>query len=162
MPSPRVSLGVPGGAPPSDAASSTYGGILAQGYLMSHSHASRSSTRWCLAAIASFVVLAGPVAVQGQQAPGSDNLSAEALAKAEQSRPRLGLALGGGSARGLAHIGLLQWLEEHRIPIDAIAGTSMGGLVGGAYATGLSPQEIRTLLDGTDWKLIFQGESPFS
>ena len=129
---------------------------------MSHSHASRSSTRWCLAAIASFVVLAGPVAVQGQQAPGSDNLSAEALAKAEQSRPRLGLALGGGSARGLAHIGLLQWLEEHRIPIDAIAGTSMGGLVGGAYATGLSPQEIRTLLDGTDWKLIFQGESPFT
>ena len=129
---------------------------------MSHSHASRSSTRWCLAAIASFVVLAGPVAVQGQQAPGSDNLSAEALAKAEQSRPRLGLALGGGSARGLAHIGLLQWLEEHRIPIDAIAGTSMGGLVGGVYATGLSPQEIRTLLDGTDWKLIFQGESPFS
>ena len=43
-----------------------------------------------------------------------------------------------------------------------IAGTSMGGLVGGAYATGLSPQEIRTLLDGTDWKMIFQGESPFS
>ena len=116
------------------------------------SHASRFSAPWCLAAVASFLVLTGPVAAQGQQSPGSE----------KQSRQRLGLALGGGSARGLAHIGFLQWLEEHRIPIDVIAGTSMGGLVGGAYATGLSPQEIRTLLDGTDWKLIFQGESPFS
>src|SRR5512137_445722 len=50
--------------------------------------------------------------------------------------PRIGLVLGGGSARGLAHVGVLEWLDEHRIPIDAVAGTSMGGLVGGSYATG--------------------------
>ena len=78
------------------------------------------------------------------------------------SRPRIGLALGGGSARGLAHIGLLAWFEEHRIPIDVMAGTSMGGLVGGAYASGLSPDEIRGLLAEADWKLIFQGGAPFS
>ena len=52
------------------------------------------------------------------------------------SRPRVGLALGGGAARGLAHVGVLEWFEEHRIPVDAIAGTSIGGLVGGGYATG--------------------------
>jgi NTE family protein len=91
-------------------------------------------------------------------------LTAPAVALAQQgpARPRIGLALGGGSARGLAHIGLLQWFEEHRIPIDVIAGTSMGGLVGGSYATGLSPDEIRTVLETADWTLIFQGESPFA
>ena len=52
------------------------------------------------------------------------------------SRPRVGVALGGGSARGLAHVGVLRWLEDHRIPVDLITGTSMGGLVGGSYATG--------------------------
>src|SRR4051812_10490363 len=49
-------------------------------------------------------------------------------------RKVIGVALGGGSARGLAHVGVIRWFEEHRIPIDLIAGTSMGGLVGGAYA----------------------------
>ena len=47
------------------------------------------------------------------------------------SKPRIGLALGGGAARGLAHIGVLRWFEEHRIPIDVITGTSMGGLIAG-------------------------------
>src|SRR4029453_17784961 len=91
-------------------------------------------------------------------------LAVPATAPAQQppARPRIGLALGGGSARGLAHIGLLQWFEEHRIPIDVIAGTSMGGLVGGSYATGLSPDEIQTVLETADWTLIFQGEAPFA
>ena len=57
-------------------------------------------------------------------------------------RPKVGIALEGGGALGLAHIGVLEWLEEHRIPIDYIAATSMGGLVGGIYATGLHPSEI--------------------
>ena len=51
-------------------------------------------------------------------------------------RPKIGVALEGGGALGLAHIGVLEWFEEHRIPVDYIAGTSMGGLVGGLYATG--------------------------
>ena len=50
-------------------------------------------------------------------------------------RPKLGLVLEGGGALGLAHIGVLQWMEEHRIPVSYVAGTSMGGLVGGIYAT---------------------------
>src|SRR5688572_23668091 len=52
-------------------------------------------------------------------------------------RPTVGVAFGGGSARGIAHVGVIRWLEEHRIPIDAAAGTSMGGLIGGAYASGM-------------------------
>lgn len=76
-------------------------------------------------------------------------------------RPKLGLALGGGAARAIAHIGLLQWLEEHRIPVDFIAGTSMGGLVGGAYAAGMTPEELRELMRDADWDLIFLADSPF-
>ena len=76
-------------------------------------------------------------------------------------RPRVGLALGGGSARGLAHIGVLRWFEEHRIPIDVITGTSMGGLVAGAYATGMAPDEIAQLMRTTDWDAMFISDSPF-
>ena len=78
-----------------------------------------------------------------------------------QGRPRVGLALGGGAARGIAHIGLLRWFEEHRIPIDYLAGTSMGGLVGGAYASGLSPDEIEAMMKQADWDLMFLGDSPY-
>ena len=65
----------------------------------------------------------------------STPLAARSLARSppEPRRPRIGLALGGGSARGLAHVGVLEWLHEHRIPIDAVAGTSMGALIGGTY-----------------------------
>jgi NTE family protein len=77
------------------------------------------------------------------------------------ARPHVGLALGGGSARGLAHIGVLRWFEEHRIPIDVITGTSMGGLIAGAYATGMSPEEIAQLMRTTDWDAMFISDSPF-
>ena len=75
-------------------------------------------------------------------------------------RPRVGVALGGGSARGLAHVGVLRWLEEHHIPIDVLAGTSMGGLIGGSYATGMPPGEIEEMLAGIDWDAMF-GSSSF-
>ncbi len=84
-----------------------------------------------------------------------------ALPMEASERPKLGLALGGGAARGIAHIGLLQWLEDHRVPVDFIAGTSMGGLVGGAYASGMSPRELRELMRDADWDLIFLADSPF-
>ncbi len=77
------------------------------------------------------------------------------------ARPRIGLVLGGGSARGLAHIGVLEWLEEHRIPIDAVAGTSMGGLIGGAYSTGLPLREIRALTGEASWDALLSTEAPF-
>jgi NTE family protein len=65
-------------------------------------------------------------------------------------RPKLGLVLEGGGALGLAHIGVITWMEEHRIPVSYVAGTSMGGLVGGIYATGRSPAEVRELSNGID------------
>ena len=71
------------------------------------------------------------------------------------SRHVIGVALGGGSARGLAHVGVLRWFEQHHIPIDLIAGTSMGGLVGGAYAAGMSAEELELLLAHTDWDEMF-------
>jgi NTE family protein len=77
-----------------------------------------------------------------------------------QKRPRIGVAFGGGSARGLAHIGIVRWFEEHRIPIDLIAGTSMGGLVGGAIASGMSSSELTAILNQVDWDEMF-GASPF-
>jgi NTE family protein len=70
---------------------------------------------------------------------------------APPGRPRIGLALSGGGARGIAHVAVLEVLEEQRVPIDCIAGTSMGAIVGGMYASGLSPAEIRTALLGLDW-----------
>lgn len=87
--------------------------------------------------------------------------AAPAAAQEAAPRPRVGLALGGGSARGLAHVGVLRWLEEHRIPVDVVAGTSMGGLIGAAYATGMSADEIRQLLRDTDWDLILKADAPY-
>ena len=77
------------------------------------------------------------------------------LAQEPQPRPRIGLVLGGGGARGGAHLGVLEVLEDLRVPVDCIAGTSMGALAGGAYAAGVSPAEITDLVGSTDWIHIF-------
>ena len=95
-----------------------------------------------------FLLLLFPLApAQQTPAPPASPVIAPAAAEptAQPSRPRLkiGVALEGGGALGLAHIGVLQWFEDHHIPIDYLAGTSMGGLVGGLYATGKSPQQLR-------------------
>jgi NTE family protein len=71
-------------------------------------------------------------------------------------RPRVGLVLGGGGARGAAHIGVLRELERLRVPVDAIAGTSMGAIVGGLYAAGMTPQELEQLIAAMNWAEIFQ------
>ena len=63
----------------------------------------------------------------------------------DPKRRTVGVAFGGGSARGFAHVGVIRWFEEHHIPIDFVAGTSMGGLVGGAYASGMSSAELAVL-----------------
>jgi NTE family protein len=83
-----------------------------------------------------------------------------AHAQPAPARPKVGVALGGGSARGIAHVGVLRWLEEHRVPIDVMAGTSMGGLIGGSYATGMTPDEIEAMLEEIDWSEMF-GSSQF-
>ncbi|QTD54367.1 patatin-like phospholipase family protein [Sulfidibacter corallicola] len=66
-------------------------------------------------------------------------------------RPRIGLALSGGGAKGCAHIGVLKVLEDMRIPVDYVAGTSMGAVVGGMFAAGLSAEEIEAAITGMDW-----------
>ena len=71
---------------------------------------------------------------------------------AAADRPKIGLVLGGGGARGAAHIGVLQELERMRVPIDAIVGTSMGAIVGGLYASGMTADELEELVGTLDWK----------
>ena len=88
-------------------------------------------------------------------------LFAFALSAQSPRRPRIGLVLEGGAALGFAHVGILEWLEENRIPIDAIAGTSMGGLMGGLYAAGYSPAEIRQIARDADWGKLLGGETAF-
>lgn len=84
-----------------------------------------------------------------------------AAAAPAQERPKIGVAFGGGSAKGIAHVGVIRWFEEHRIPIDVAAGTSMGGLIGGCYATGMSAEELEQLLSTMNWDELF-GASSFA
>jgi predicted acylesterase/phospholipase RssA len=101
-------------------------------------------------------------AAPGPQAPlAAAPQSAAPAFQPVARKPRIGLVLEGGGALGLAHIGVIQWLEEHHIPVSYVAGTSMGGLVGGVYATGHSPKEIETLISGIQWDEVLQGKIPF-
>ena len=75
---------------------------------------------------------------------------------AQKPRPKIGLVLSGGGARGFAHIGVLQWFEEHRIPVDYLAGTSMGGLIGGMYAIGKTPEEMKEIAYNINWIDLFR------
>ncbi len=79
---------------------------------------------------------------------------------AQEPRGTVGVAFGGGSARGIAHVGVIRWFEEHHIPIDVAAGTSMGGLIGGAFASGMSSTEIDEMLQRLNWDEMF-GASTF-
>jgi NTE family protein len=77
------------------------------------------------------------------------------------TRQRIGLVLEGGGALGFAHIGVIEWMEEHHIPVDDVAGTSMGGLIGGLYASGNSPQDIEEFVGGINWPAVLSGQVPF-
>ncbi len=83
---------------------------------------------------------------------------AAAAALEPPPRSRIGLVLGGGGALGAAHVGVLKVLEELRIPVDCIAGTSMGALVGGAYASGMDAAEVDDFMRAVHWKSIFRRE----
>ncbi len=107
-------------------------------------------------------------APQGEKTPptaaarsGTQNPAPGAQIQPGTSRPKIGIALEGGGALGLAHIGVLQWFEDHHIPIDYIAGTSMGGLVGGLYATGRSPEELKEIVAAQKWDIIIGGDIPY-
>ena len=81
----------------------------------------------------------------------AESVPDEATQGSGSDRLRVGLVLGGGGARGAAHIGVLKELERMRVPVDAIAGTSMGAIVGGLYATGMSAEELEELVGSLDW-----------
>jgi NTE family protein len=87
---------------------------------------------------------------------GAQQLSAAPPA----TRPRICLVLSGGGARGMAHIGVLKVLEDLKIPIDCIAGTSMGAIVGGLYASGMTAQQIDATMRSVDWQEAFRDAPP--
>ena len=96
--------------------------------------------------------LVGPAASQVQDA------SPTAQPPVPAHRPRVGLALSGGGALGLAEIGVIQWMEDNHIPVDRIAGTSMGSIIGAMYATGMSPAEIEKFAGKINWDEAFLPE----
>jgi NTE family protein len=102
----------------------------------------RLRTLWCATTLLAMLALS-------VTADARDEVLTPAAAR--EDRPRVGLVLGGGGARGAAHIGVLRELERMRIPIDAITGTSMGAVFGGLYAAGYSPAELEHVVASTDW-----------
>ena len=103
-----------------------------------------------LAGWSSLAVSADVRTVQVQANPVSP-----AAAQAAVPRPRLGLVLGGGGARGMAHIGVLKVLESLRVPVDVVTGTSMGSIVGGVFATGMTATEMERRVLAVDWNVVF-------
>jgi NTE family protein len=97
------------------------------------------------------ILLFIPTLVAVATAEGQSSQAQPVDAQPSPVRSKIGVALSGGGARGLAHIGVLQWMEENHIPVDYVAGTSMGGLVGAMYATGMSPDEMQEFIEHVDW-----------
>jgi NTE family protein len=114
----------------------------------------------CVLARSLLVVLFCSFAVWSQEAQPTPQPSPPPSAQATR-RPTIGLVLEGGGALGLAHVGVLRWFEENHIPVDYVAGTSMGGLVGGLYATGMSGSEIDSFLQGVNWNRSLRNELPY-
>jgi len=78
----------------------------------------------------------------------------------DTNRPKIGLVLSGGGARGAAHVGVIKVLDEMRIPVDYIAGTSMGAIVGGLYASGTSAAELDRIVQNSDWPKLLSDRPP--
>lgn len=77
------------------------------------------------------------------------------------NRPIIGLALGGGGAAAMSEIGVLQWFEDHRIPVDVIAGTSMGSIIGALYATGHTPEQMKQIMTEDSINSVFRIEQAY-
>jgi NTE family protein len=126
---------------------------------MSSLHDNRSGN----ARVAFFMlmVLTGTLTLAQDQQPDQKEMR-EAIAGQPAHRARIGLALSGGGALGLAEIGVLQWLEEKHIPVDRVAGTSMGSIIAAMYASGMSPAEIKTFAESIDWLEAMLPEPTYS
>ncbi len=125
--------------------------------------AARLSQRACLAVLASAaLLLAAPALAQTPTAkPAAPPVASPANEQAVQPRrPKIGLVLSGGGARGFAHVGVLRVLEELRVPVDVVTGTSMGSIIGGLYATGYTSEQLNEVVKTTDWESIFASRAP--
>jgi len=111
---------------------------------MSHRFALRQFALGC----ACLLLACSASAVAGEEASSASDAA---------PRPRVGLVLAGGGAKGGAHVGVLKVLEELHVPIDCIAGTSMGALVGGGYASGIPARGLEEFVTGIDWKSVVGG-----
>ena len=98
--------------------------------------------------------------------PEADSLAfakvRERMDSIRQYRPTVGLVLAGGGARGLAHLGVIKYIEELGIPVDLVAGTSMGGLIGGLYAMGYKHDQLDSLVRDIDWPVMMSDNIPDS
>ena len=121
------------------------------------------------------VLLFASFGLMAQQANGLVNISYDPqgdsvflgkirhrMAEIRKKRPTVALVLAGGGAKGSAHIGVLKYLEEKGIPVDFVAGTSMGGLMGGLYAMGYSAAEIDTIVRSVDWNVMMSDNIPMA
>jgi len=118
--------------------------------------------RWKSAAMlfaAALFVFAAAAQQPDNSAPDFKNSALPAVQP--PGRPVIGIALEGGGALGLTHIGVLQWLEEHHIPVDRISGTSMGSLVGALYATGSTPAQMRAIAVSDAFTRVFTLQTPY-
>ena len=111
--------------------------------------------------VSPFVAVALSMVVFSAAFAQSDSTSSSQTSTSNGRRLKIGVALEGGGALGLAHIGVLESLEQQHIPIDYLAGTSMGGLVGGLYALGKTPQQLEDLVQHQDWSFIIAGQQNF-
>ncbi|OYO31800.1 patatin-like phospholipase family protein [Janthinobacterium sp. PC23-8] len=104
----------------------------------------------CVAALCCLPFAAVHAAPQAEAATGA----------AKPARPKVALVLSGGGARGFAHIGVLKVLQELHVPVDLVVGTSMGGVVGGAYAAGASVADLEKMARETDWQRVVADRPP--
>jgi NTE family protein len=102
----------------------------------------------------SLLILCLSPLLSAAQTAGAKPGTAQAEPEPAAARPRIGLVLSGGGARGLAHIGVLRALERLRVPVDVVVGTSMGALVGGAYAAGRTVPELEAFVQKANWESI--------
>jgi NTE family protein len=123
----------------------------------------RRRRRWktlppCVAFALALMLTTAPEA--GASGQAAEPAAVDAAIETPVARPRIGLVLSGGGARGAAHVGVIRALEQMRVPIDAIAGTSMGAMVGGLYAAGLTGEEIETIFRELDWQEAIRDRAP--
>ncbi|MGB6403997.1 MAG: patatin-like phospholipase family protein, partial [Candidatus Sulfotelmatobacter sp.] len=105
--------------------------------------------------------LSGTLAAAQNPQPTQQPDAAQTGAMQPVVRPRIGLALSGGGALGLSEIGVLEWMEQNHIPVDRVAGTSMGSIIAAMYATGMSPEEIQKFAENVDWDVALLPEPTY-